>query len=107
MRSYLSTWSSILTKLGFTRKKSRLHSSGRNVCTRKLHFEQCEDRLLLTTFTVNNIGDTNAFDLNDNVSSSKFGNPGFEPSALAAGNPPKTLASTSPAASADGSIWNY
>ena len=44
---------------------------------------------------------------NDNFSSSKFGNPGFEPSALAAGNPPKTLASTSPAASADGSIWNY
>ena len=67
MRSHPTTWTTLRTKLGFTRKKSNTHSGRKNTGNRKLRYEQCEDRLLLTTFTVNDIGDTDTFDFTDNI----------------------------------------
>ncbi len=55
MRSRLSLWTNVLTKLGFKRNKHR--SRKRTSYRRVLRFEQFEDRRMLAMFMVTNDGD--------------------------------------------------
>ena len=63
MRSYLNSWSTVLAKLGYRRKRTHVCRSTNH--GRKLRFEQCEDRRMLATFTVNSIIDPSTFSLTD------------------------------------------
>jgi hypothetical protein len=51
MSSQPSSWNNFLTKLGFGRRKYRARRTRYH--HRPLRFEQCEDRMMLTVFTVN------------------------------------------------------
>ena len=55
MRSRLSSWNTLATKLGFTRKSPSSNSKTKS--HRKLRFEHCEERRMLTTITVNSVLD--------------------------------------------------
>lgn len=63
MRSLPTSWTSLLTRLGFKRTKRSTYSHAH--CRRKLYFEQVEDRRMLAMFTVNDPGDF--IDSNPNV----------------------------------------
>jgi hypothetical protein len=51
MRRQPSSWSVLLTKLGFVRKNSGIMERG--CFGRRLRFEQCEDRRMLAPIVVN------------------------------------------------------
>lgn len=55
MQSHLGLWANLLAKLGIAPKKHRSQSAASY--RRKLSFEQCEDRRMLATFTVNSVLD--------------------------------------------------
>ena len=63
MRNWKSSWNTMVTKLGLLRKER--HSRSNTNSNRKLRFEQCEDRRMLATFTVNDPGDFT--DANPNI----------------------------------------
>ena len=63
MRSHPQSWTALLAKLGFSRKKRRSQSTPNY--GRKLRFEQCEDRRMLAAITVDSPFDV--IDANDNV----------------------------------------
>ncbi len=55
MRSRGIAWTTLFTKLGFSTRNQR--NGKRRVYGRKLHFEQCEERRVLATIVVTNLGD--------------------------------------------------
>ena len=68
MRSHLTSWTDLLTNLGFTLKKRHSLSAAKLSYGRRPQFEQCEDRRMLATYTVNVDYDVAApFNLNDNI----------------------------------------
>ncbi len=64
MRSHSRSWTVLFSKLGLE-KKTRVHSTKRQ--RRKLLFEQCEERCMLTTFMVNAPYDINMFNDTDSI----------------------------------------
>jgi hypothetical protein len=65
MRRQPSSWTSLFAKLGLGRKKRR--SSNGNAFNSRFRFEQCEDRRMLATFTVNVAYDANTFSDQDSI----------------------------------------
>jgi len=63
MRSNLSAWINVLTKLGIARSKQRKRT--RHRYGRRLRFEHVEDRCMLAAFTVNSTADPSTFSLTD------------------------------------------
>ena len=55
MRCQPHSWKNILAKSAFTRKKQK--NSSKTGFSRALRFEQCEDRRMLATLTVNSLLD--------------------------------------------------
>lgn len=59
MRSFSTSWTSVLAKLGFRRK---FNCARRANCQKRLRFEQCEDRRLLAVITVSSDQDNTIVD---------------------------------------------
>ncbi len=63
----IQSWMTLLAKSGTTKQKSQSRTRIRHTRGRKLRFENCEDRRMLATFTVNVDYDATApFDFTDN-----------------------------------------
>ena len=61
MRRDLKSWMKVLTSFGTTNQKAKWRTRTRQVSSRKLRFENCEDRRMLATFTVNVDYDTDSW----------------------------------------------
>ncbi len=57
MRSQSNSWTALLAKLGINLKRNYSRFTKSNARSRKLRFENCEDRRMLAVFTVTNPGD--------------------------------------------------